>query len=424
MDHRLDRVPDRQLPAAYLGFAHLCLLTAFLALAFDPAALAGFFYHPKMLAVVHLVTLGWITGSILGALHLILPMAMRTPLPVRRLDRWAFWLFVVGVLGMVSHFWIDDLGGMVWSTGPVLVALTRVGWRVTSALGRAPIPFEHRLPFFLAFANLLAAGLLGLLIGIDKTTEILPGFVLDHVAAHAHLAALGWATFMVMGSAYRLLPMVLPSAVPSGRSLVVASVTTEIGLVALSAALFGGSRLALPAAAVFVAGVGIFLSRLRWMLANPRPAPKQLRRPDLGVLHIASAFAYLLVAVGLGGAVLLMKDSDLRLGLLMAYGVTGLVGFLSQMVVGISVRLLPLFSWMREFSSAGFERVPLSPHLRVARPLHHLTLWTWTLGTPFLALGLTLGQLSTLRLGATLLSVAVAASLAQLIRLLTLDSWA
>jgi len=36
--------------------------------ALDPRGVSGFFYHSRMLAIVHLVRLGWITASILRAL--------------------------------------------------------------------------------------------------------------------------------------------------------------------------------------------------------------------------------------------------------------------------------------------------------------------------------------------------------------------
>ena len=55
----------------------------------------------------------------------------------------------------------------------------------------------------LAFLNILGAATLGVLIGFDKVYHFLPGFVLANVFAHAHLAALGWATMMVVGVAFR-----------------------------------------------------------------------------------------------------------------------------------------------------------------------------------------------------------------------------
>lgn len=383
-------------------------------LALVPTQLAGFFYHPKLVAVVHLVTIGWITGSILGALHLVLPMAMRTPLPVHRLDRWAFWSFVVGELGIVSHFWIGAPRGMVWSATLVIAAIAWVAWRVLGALRRAPIPVEHRLPFVFAFANMLAAGVLGLLIGIDKSSDVLTGFVLDHVAAHAHLAALGWATLMVMGAGYRLLPMVLPTAMPRGAGPLMATLMTQLGVLGIAVTLWFGSRLAVIAMLVFMAGCGAFIRQVRWMLAHPKPPPKALRRPDLGRWHLASAFVYLVIATGVGSVVVAWPASSQRSALLTGYGVALFVGFLSQMVVGISVRLLPLYTWMRDFSAGGFEQVPLSPHRRVVRPAHHLTFWSWSLAVPLLGVGLAVGEASLTRLGGTLLAIATVSSLAQI----------
>jgi hypothetical protein len=69
------RLPPRLLPTLYFGFAHACLALAFAVVAYDPRGVAGFFYHSRMLGVVHLVTLGWITTSMLGALYVVGPIA-------------------------------------------------------------------------------------------------------------------------------------------------------------------------------------------------------------------------------------------------------------------------------------------------------------------------------------------------------------
>ena len=73
-----------------------------------------------------------------------------------------------------------------------------------------------KLHVALAAANLSAAASAGILLGLDKVYHFLPGFVLANVFAHAHLAAVGWATMTVVGVGYRLLPMVIPAKAPSG----------------------------------------------------------------------------------------------------------------------------------------------------------------------------------------------------------------
>jgi hypothetical protein len=35
-----------------------------------PVLPGAFHYHPRLIALLHLVTLGWISGSILGALYI------------------------------------------------------------------------------------------------------------------------------------------------------------------------------------------------------------------------------------------------------------------------------------------------------------------------------------------------------------------
>ncbi|HSB60560.1 MAG TPA: hypothetical protein VLI67_02500, partial [Vicinamibacteria bacterium] len=138
----LEFLPSRLPPLLYFGFAHACLAAAFAAAAVDPRGIGGFFYHPRMLAVVHLVTLGWISGSVLGAIYLVGPLALRFPLPAGRLDHAAFVSFAVGVTGMTSHFWIDRPPGMAWSAGLATLAFAWVSLRVLAGLRRAAVPPE------------------------------------------------------------------------------------------------------------------------------------------------------------------------------------------------------------------------------------------------------------------------------------------
>jgi cbb3-type cytochrome oxidase subunit 1 len=105
-------MPARWVPLLYFAFAQACLATAFAALAFQPGSLAGFFYHPKMLAVVHLVTLGWISASILGAVYVIGPVALRMPLPARRAYV-AFAAFAVGLVYAHAHLAALGWGAMM-----------------------------------------------------------------------------------------------------------------------------------------------------------------------------------------------------------------------------------------------------------------------------------------------------------------------
>ncbi len=232
------QLPPRLLPVLYFGAAHAALALAFAAIALDPRGVSGFFYHARMLAIVHLVTLGWITASILGSLYIVGPIALRVRFPATWIDYTAFGLVLIGIVGMVSHFWLDEYGGMAWSA-------------VTAGAGILVVGRQHRAPATRRDAargrsartscspssNVLGAATLGILLGFDKVYHFLPGYVLANVFAHAHLAAIGWASMMVVGVAYRLLPMVLPAAMPNGPRLWISAVLLQTGISGLVVAL-------------------------------------------------------------------------------------------------------------------------------------------------------------------------------------------
>lgn len=354
----MSSLPPRLLPVLYLALAHLALALAFAAVATDARAVAGFFYHSRMLAIVHLVTLGWITASILGSLYLVGPIALRLWLPAGWADYMAFALISFRIAGMVAHFWIQEYGGVGWSGISVGAGLVTVAGRHARRLGAAPIPSAVRVHVILAFVNIVLAAVMGVLIGFNKVHPFLPGFVLTNVYAHAHLAAVGWASLMVVGVAYSLLPLVLPAAMPAGRGLWLTAALLQSGATGLVVTLVLRSRFIGVFAILVVAGFAAFLVQVSWMVRHPRPRPPAMRRPDPAVLHAGAALGSLAIACGLGLWLALAPTSASTARVAMAYGVFGLVGFLAQMVVAMEGRLLPLFAWYWASANAGVTGRP------------------------------------------------------------------
>jgi hypothetical protein len=91
----------------------------------------------------------------------------------------------------------------------------------------------------------------------------------------------------------------------------------------------------------------------------------------------------------------------------MVYGVAFLVGFLSQVVVGVGSRLFPLYAWLQGFSGTDFRRPPPSPHALPSRALQIALFLLWTLGVPLLAAAVATASAPWLRVAAALLGAAV-----------------
>jgi hypothetical protein len=386
--------------ALYLATAHLSLACAFVLTAWSPAAVAGFFYHARIVAIVHLITIGWLAMSVLGMSYIVLPFACGIAFPARRSDYVVFALLLVGLIGMVAHFWIGEFGGMAWSAATAALGLLHLVVRLALAMRRAKVAGGVKLHLYFAALNASGAVTMGVLLGFDKVHSFLPGYVLANVFAHAHLAAIGWVSMTMMGFAYRLVPMVLPSAMPTGRSVGTSAVLLEVGIVGLFASLVLRRGSTLLFAMLIVAAFASFGAHLMWMIAHPkRPPPRS--QSDFAVHHLASAALCLVLACvcGLFLAALPMSEATMRVALL--YGVLGLVGFLAQAVAGFGQRLL-LVAWTYwAVQKNGGVPVP-APRRRSPA----VVFLAWSAGIPLVAAGFFLNSTLVLGAGAWLLAAA------------------
>lgn len=395
-----------RLPLAYFALAHVSLALALATLAVSPQLPGGFFYHPKMIALVHLLTIGWISGSILGTFYVVAPLALVVPMAVHWRD-WVAWIaFAGGASGMAAHFWIGTYDGMAWSAALVLAAVAWVGWRGSRGLSSSPVPPAVRAHVRLAFVNMLAAGALGIVIGVDRSRGLLALSPIDLTYAHAHIAALGWAVMMIMGLGYRLFPMVLPSAMPVGPALWLSAVLVESGLVLLTVTALTGHAL-MPAGAVLIlAGLTAFAFQIARSALRRKPRPPSLPRRDWSVVQIRLCFAWLLVACALGYW-LSRASTVLSPYLAWIYGTAGLLGFIGQMIAAMHGRLVPYYAWYRAMAIRGGAPPPIGVHALISEPLAFSICATWAAGVPCLAFGLAGQDVMLIRLGALLLLAGV-----------------
>jgi hypothetical protein len=415
-----DLLPARGLPLLYFGFAHLCLIAAFAALVVRPDLAGAGFHHPQMVALVHLVTLGWISASILGAFYIVAPLALRMPLRPGPLDRAAFIAYASGLGGMIHGFWAGRYHVVAWTAVLVMAAIAVVAQRAWRGLPHAPVPFAVKLHVALAYANIVAAGLLGMALGLDRAHGWFSWSPLAAAVAHAHLAGVGWALMMVVGLGYRLLPMVLPAAMPSGRSMAWSALLLQTGVVVLAVtlAVTGGT---IVGGVLIVAGLAVFLSHLRAILARRLPPPAALPRPDWATRQTQMALGWLLVAT-LAGMVLAVRPATGGwTPVAWLYGTAGLIGFLAQIVVGIQGRLLPLHGWYRLFEAGGHTPPVRSAHALASPALARASFLTWGLGVPLLAGGLAFGKTRLVATAAAFLCAGVVINAAQSIRIATAD---
>lgn len=381
-------LPASGIPLLYFAFAHVCLALACAVLVVWPDLPGAYFFHPRMTAVVHLVTLGWISSSILGAFYIVGPLALRLPIRPGWLDRMGFVSFAAGTIGMVFSFWTGAYQGLAWSAVLVAASVGHVAQRAWRGLRHAKVPWPVKLHVALAFVNMLLASGLGVVIALSRVSGSLPWSPQSAAFAHAHLAAVGWAMMMVVGLSYRLIPMIVPAAMPAGSSMATSAMLLQTGVAVLAVALISGSTWTAVGALLIVTGLASFVAHVRRIVAKRLPRPAALPRPDWATWQTHVAFVWLLVAAVIGVWLAMPGHRRWLVELEWLYGTLGLVGFLAQIIVGIQGRLLPMHGWYRAFEAGGMQPPARSVHTLADPRLTRLIFLTWTLAVPTLAAGL------------------------------------
>lgn len=326
------------------------LLGASLWLALRPGLLLEYFYGAELLALTHLLTLGFVTSISMGVLQRLLPTLLKVEPRSRRLGILQLALFWVGGSGMIFHFARGGWVGMGWATllvlGAAIVQLVnlRDAWRPARA-GRWAARYACA-----AMLGLVLAAAAGALIGLSKANAfgrtLLPDSVLGGLYAHVHLAALGWATNLILGFELELLPS---SAGPEPlRAL--RFWTLQAGILGLATALLFG----LPGAGVCAT---LILAALVLHAAGPTRHFLSGRVRELAVVALWMLLAC--GAIGWAMAVGLVPESHVwRARLQSAYGYLGLVGWVGLTVVAMAFKLFPMWVWKERFQP-DFGRRPV-----------------------------------------------------------------
>jgi hypothetical protein len=361
---------------AFLGGARSRLLPASLPFRFFAAAtafhvafwavlvaaapdLADFVGGPgPVLAAVHLLTLGVLAMTAIGAALQLLPVATRQPIGALWPIRLMWWLYVPGVAVLAAGMATGRHEAMLAGGALVATGLAIYGVLLADNLRRArgmATVVAH------AWAALAALALLAVA-GIALVVDLQAGFLADHAAwaaLHMLIATYGFMGLLALGFSYILVPMFALSPAPSSR-LGLSSLT--LALAGLAAA--GGGLLA-PSGALQVLGAALGLGAAALYLRAMAIVLKTRMRKQLGpsFILVRAAWGFLPASLVLG-LVLALGLPVPRGPALFGFALLG--GWLLTFLVAILQRIVPFLASMH----AGRHRPPpLVSALTPERPL-------------------------------------------------------
>jgi hypothetical protein len=355
------RLLPASIPFRFFGAAaayHILAWIALLAGARDFPRFAGGLGWP--LAALHLVALGVLVMSAIGASLQLLPVATRRPVASYRLPVAIWWLYTPGVAAVALGMGLPApilLGG-----GAIAVCVALVGYAVLLArnlLGARgmPIVVAHGYGALAALVVVLvtAVSLACAYLGIPLLGRAMA------LALHVAFAAYGFMTLLAVGLSYVLVPMFALSAAPDERRAWASFTLAVTALLLAAAAAAGVAPQPLRIAAV---GTGAAAVALHWRLMAI--ALKTGMRRHLGrsvkLMQIGWAFLAASLAAGLGVAVDAPFD-----GMAALFGLLVIAGWLLTFLLGVLQRIVPFLASMHR---APGKRMPPTPSsLTAERPL-------------------------------------------------------
>ncbi len=398
-------------PLTYLVCAAVAFLAAALSVAWLAPELAGHYYHPRVLALTHTVTLGWVTLAIMGASYQLIPIVLERELWSERIARWQLAVLVVAVVGMVAHFHLGTWPGLTAAAGLLAIGIALHLLNVGMSLrGSTEWTFTARL-VVLAYGGLALTTLFGLALAVNHVCPFLPGETFPTLHAHVHLALLGWVAPMILAVAARVYPMFFLAPAPRRWHSGVQFWGLTAGVPAVVAGLLSAPAL-LVVGALTVAAVAAAHAAWIGEMAGGRKRPGL----DWGLRFVLTATVFLAPAAIL--AVAMAMDRLARPRVALAYAVLILGGWVSLTIVGMMLKIVPFLVWYRVYGPrAGREPVPTLAQLSWPRA-EGLAYVLLTGGVMLLAATVLVGEIAWIRAAGTMLALGALAFAAALGRVL------
>jgi hypothetical protein len=358
------KAPPALLPGSHFAAALCFLLLGSVGLVlYAPDLARGYFLAPRVAAVTHLFTLGWMTTSIMGALYQFLPVALDRPIRSLRVAHATFLLYVPGLLAFVTGLatarsTLMLVGAATFGTG-LLLFIGNLAATLKSAARRDVTWWALAL----ATSYLAVTLVLGLALTGNLRWGYLGGGRLNALGVHLHVALAGWVLLVMIGVAQRLLPMFLLSHDVTDRAAkaAVAFVATGAGMLTLlhhAPPLF--SRW-LPALLIAAGCAAFLLQARRFYVRRHRPGldpGMRLAAGGLAVLALALVLAWPVIVTGAPAHVAV------------AYVMAAILA-ISLFIAAHYYRIVPFLVWYHRFGPlAGRRPVPRVNELFSAPTAH------------------------------------------------------
>jgi len=339
-------------------FAAFAFLAATILLFLSTGSLNQHYFNPKILAITHIMALGWGTMMILGASHQLVPVLIEGKLFSNILAHFSFVTAAIGIPLLAYGFYVFNMG---WPAqwGAILIntaILSYLGNLTLSMIKRKKLNV-HATFVLTAALWLFVTTLVGLLLVYNFSVPILPTNSLHYLSLHAHLGIIGWFLLLVIGVGSRLIPMFLISKYSNTKLLWVIYGLINAGL--LSFIIFflyvPQTSFYLISLATILFGIGSF----GYYCLHSFKQRIRKKVDEIMKISLLSVIMMLLPVILLFIIIVWLLFNSVNPQLVLVYGFVVFFGWITAIILGMTFKTLPFIVWNKVYHlKAGLGKTP------------------------------------------------------------------
>lgn len=385
-------------------YASIAFLIATILLFISTDSFSVHYFQPKLLAITHVMALGWGTMIILGASHQLVPVIIEGRLYSENLAKTSFLLAAIGIPLLCYGFYFFNVGvytqlGGILTIGAILSYLINLGITIQKSKSEN----IHALFIFASVLWLALTAIFGLFLLINFTQHLLPKNSLHYLSLHAHIGIVGWFLQLIIGVGSRLIPMFIISKYTNPKLLGWIFVLINFSLIIFVYCFLTnkmGYVLLLPS-------FGLVIGIILFAIYCYKTVKERIRKKIDGPLQISLAtvvlmfLSVIILLILIASTITFVKV--LNPNLVLAYGFMIFFGWITSIILGMTFKTLPFIIWNKVYHGKILNGKSPSPKSLFSELLFKQMFYTYFFGMILFFIGVISGIIWVLNGGAIFL---------------------
>lgn len=393
--------PSHKIVIPHFVVGSLAFLISMILLFFTADEWMNLYFSPKLIAIVHVLVLGWGTMIAFGALYQLIPVVYETSLYSEKLAKVTFIVYSLSVVFLSYAFWMASFSQLLFyaSLAMFLALMLFIANLSLTYRKRTKSNISSRFITTALFWLALTV-IVGTLTALNFKYQFFNHSHLQYLKIHAHIGLIGWFVMLIIGASSILIPMFVISHQTNTIKLNLSYVLINMGLIGLSVNWFLDSNQIIELVMILSIVLGI-LNYLRYAYLVFKSRIRKVLDTAMKLTFISLIILITtLIISGILTGFQMMNSS--KMSFIILYGSSIIIGFISTIILGQIYKTLPFIIWLKVYQPfVGKFKTPLPRELYNEKWLN-IQMYVYLIGLAIFSNGIVFQQLIVIKIGISL----------------------